>query len=192
MQHLMRVAPELPVANLAQALDHYEQQLGFAIVMSMPTGDYAIVERDGVALHLYEDSVGPASPHSVHIFTTGLDELEAELRTRGAQITQAITRQPWGNRDFRVLDPSGNALKFTEPLAEHEWPALLDGHLRSRSTRRVGAAAVDDPPRYPIGRDDSSRSGPQTTDHRLPTGPQATGYRFRVTPKHVPPFASSY
>jgi uncharacterized glyoxalase superfamily protein PhnB len=120
MQHLLRVAPELPVANLAQALDHYERQLGFAVAMSMPAGDYAIVERDGVAIHLYEDNGGTSGPHSIHIFATGLDELESELRTRGARITQAITRQPWGNRDFRVLDPSGNALKFTEPVPEPE------------------------------------------------------------------------
>jgi uncharacterized glyoxalase superfamily protein PhnB len=39
MHHLMRVAPELPVANLAQALDHYERHLGFATVMTMPSGD---------------------------------------------------------------------------------------------------------------------------------------------------------
>lgn len=118
MHHLMRVAPELPVANLAQALDHYERHLGFATVMTMPSGDYAIVERDGVALHLYEDTDGASRPHAVHIFATGLEELEAELRGRGARIAQAITRQPWGTRDFRVLDSAGNALKFTEPMPQ--------------------------------------------------------------------------
>jgi len=25
-------------------------------------------------------------------------------------------RKPWGNRDFRVKDDSGNELKFTEPM----------------------------------------------------------------------------
>jgi uncharacterized glyoxalase superfamily protein PhnB len=120
MRQLMRVAPELPVSDLAQALYHYERQLGFATVMTMPTGDYAIVERDDVALHLYVDHDAATRPHSLHIFVTGLDELESELRRRGARITQAITRQAWGNRDFRVLDISGNAIKFTEPLAEPE------------------------------------------------------------------------
>lgn len=118
MHQLMRVAPELPVADLVQALEHYERHLGFATVMTMPSGDYAIVERDGVALHLYEDTAGASCPHAIHIFATGLDELEAELRGRGARITQAITRQPWGTRDFRVLDSAGNALKFTEPMPE--------------------------------------------------------------------------
>ena len=116
MTSLIRVAPELPVDDLAEALQHYENRLGFQVVTTMPERGYAIVERDGVALHLFENDSRGHSPGSVHIFATGLDELLAELQKRGAQLTQAIVRQPWGNRDFRAIDPSGNALKFTEPL----------------------------------------------------------------------------
>ena len=119
MASLMRVAPELPVDNLAEALQHYEKKFGFQVVMTMPEGDYAIAERDGVALHLFENDSRAHSPGSVHIFASGLDELLAELQKRGAQLTQAIVRQPWGNRDFRAVDPSGNAIKFTEPLDEN-------------------------------------------------------------------------
>jgi hypothetical protein len=32
-------------------------------------------------------------------------------------MSQAIAQKPWGTRDFRVMDPSGNEIKFTEPLA---------------------------------------------------------------------------
>ena len=118
MATLTRVAPELPVDSVAEALQHYEAKLGFHLVMTMPAGDYAIVERDGVALHLFEDATPTRPPGSVHVFATGLDELLAELEARGARITQAIVIQPWGNRDFRVVDPSGNVIKFTEPLDE--------------------------------------------------------------------------
>ena len=116
MTSLMRVAPELPVRNLDQALTDYRMRLGFEVAMRLPDGDYAIVERDGVALHLFENERGQ-SPGSIHIFATGLDDLQAELQARGAKFTQAIVRQPWGNRDFRVVDSSGNVIKFTEPLA---------------------------------------------------------------------------
>ena len=118
MASLMRVAPELPVKSMPKALTHYERQLGFQVVMTMPEGDYAIVERDGVALHLFETKARSHSPASVHIFARGLDDLHAELQARGANLTQAIVRQPWGTRDFRVVDPSGNAIKFTEPAGE--------------------------------------------------------------------------
>jgi hypothetical protein len=53
----------------------------------------------------------------VCIFTEDLDELHAELQQRGAHLSQGIIRKPWGNRDFRVSDQSGNEIKFTEPLS---------------------------------------------------------------------------
>ena len=118
MPKLTRIAPELPVSNLREAVEYYERQLGFHIAMEMPSGDYAIVERDGVAIHLFEDAAGSHSPGGMHIFTPDLDELHAELLQRGAGMTQAIERKPWGNREFRVKDPSGNGIKFTETMVE--------------------------------------------------------------------------
>jgi uncharacterized glyoxalase superfamily protein PhnB len=97
------------------AVSHYAEKLGFHVVMTLPQGDYAIVERDDAALHLFTDELHTPTPVSVHIFVRCLDELLEELRSRGAHVTQAIVRQPWGNRDFRVMDSSGNTLKFTEP-----------------------------------------------------------------------------
>ena len=113
---LTRVAPELPVNDLADSVRHYEEKLGFRVAMLMPEGDYAIVERDGVALHLFQNHAGRQSAASIHVFVAGLDALHAELQARGAQLTQGIIRKPWGNRDFRVTDASGNVIKFTEPL----------------------------------------------------------------------------
>jgi uncharacterized glyoxalase superfamily protein PhnB len=86
----------------------------------MPEGDYAVVERDDVALHLFEDTAKSLSPVSLHIFTRGLDELYAELEKRGAQVSHRIARRPWGTRDFRITDLSGNEIKFTEPAVEEE------------------------------------------------------------------------
>ena len=116
MIKLDRIAPELPAANLETALAYYEQKLGFKVAMLLHENEYAIVERDGVAIHLFGGAEFTRSKVGVHIFTTDLDQLFAELSDRGAKIAQAIERKPWGNRDFRVHDDSGNELKFTEPL----------------------------------------------------------------------------
>lgn len=113
MPTLLRIAPELPVAVLGQAIAAYQSKLGFSLAMEMPSGGYAIVERDGVAIHLFE-TPAPRAPVAMHIFTDGLDELHRELVARGAHITQDIEQKPWGTRDFRVLDGAGNELKFTE------------------------------------------------------------------------------
>jgi hypothetical protein len=72
---------------------------------------------DGIAIHLFQDGTRSYSPIGVHIFTDQLEELYAELCGRGARLSQEIMRKPWGNRDFRVSDDSGNELKFTESLA---------------------------------------------------------------------------
>jgi uncharacterized glyoxalase superfamily protein PhnB len=118
MARLSRIAPELPVSNLQGSIEYYEQKLGFRLVMEMPAGDYAIVERDDIAIHLFQDDTGSHSPVGIHIFTHQLDELHAELEQRGARLSQEIVRKPWGNRDFRVNDYSGNEIKFTEPLPD--------------------------------------------------------------------------
>jgi predicted enzyme related to lactoylglutathione lyase len=118
MVKLSRVAPELPAADLQAAIAYYEQKLGFGLVMQMP--EYAIVERDDVAIHLFQDSAQSPAGVGIHIFTEGLDALHAELERRGAHVSQGIVRKPWGNRDFRVNDSSGNVIKFTEPLNSGE------------------------------------------------------------------------
>jgi len=120
MAKITRIAPELPAANLPAALEYYEQKLGFRVAMRMPANDYAIVERDGVAIHLFQDMSEENgdvrhSPVGVHVFTPDLDALYIEYQQSGAHLTQGIERKPWGNRDFRLHDLSGNELKFTEP-----------------------------------------------------------------------------
>jgi catechol 2,3-dioxygenase-like lactoylglutathione lyase family enzyme len=112
---LTRIAPEIPASDLPDAVAWYEQKLGFRLAMEMPDRTYAIVERDDVAIHLFANFDGK-SPVGVHVFVQDLDGLYAEFEAREAAISQAILRKPWGNRDFRVIDPSGNELKFTEPL----------------------------------------------------------------------------
>jgi uncharacterized glyoxalase superfamily protein PhnB len=118
MARLCRIAPEIPVSNLREAIEYYERKLGFRIAMEMPAGDYAIVERDDIALHLFQDNAKSHSPAGMHIFTHELEELHEEVVLRGARVSQEIMQKPWGNRDFRVTDEWGNEIKFTEPLLE--------------------------------------------------------------------------
>jgi uncharacterized glyoxalase superfamily protein PhnB len=117
MPKLVRIAPEVPASNIEPALHYYERKLGFKVAVRMAENEYAIVERDGVAIHLFTDH-GGRSAIGVHIFTTDLDQLFTELLQNGADITQPIERKPWGNREFRVRDDFGNELKFTEPTVE--------------------------------------------------------------------------
>ena len=118
MARLSRIAPELPAANLKAALAFYEHKLGFQVAVEMPGGEYAIVERDGVAIHLFRDANRTHSPAGIQIFTDELEGLRDDFLERGARLFQDIVRKPWGNRDFRLRDEFGNELKFTEPGTE--------------------------------------------------------------------------
>src|SRR6266568_455974 len=102
MAHLSRVAPELPAADVQAALAFYEHHLGFEVSLLVPDGTYAIVERDGIAIHLFLDAERTHSPAGIHLFIDEIEELRDELISRGTHLSQDILRQPWGNRDFRV------------------------------------------------------------------------------------------
>jgi uncharacterized glyoxalase superfamily protein PhnB len=119
MARLSRIAPELPATNLPAAIAFYDR-LGFALASQTPQRDYAIVERDGIALHLFDDKVHRSAPIGVHIFSHDLAGLFEEFADRGVAFSQEIERKPWGNRDFRVKDEFGNELKFTEPLVDED------------------------------------------------------------------------
>jgi predicted enzyme related to lactoylglutathione lyase len=118
MAKLTRITPELPVPDLQASIAYYEQQLGFQLAMHLPDQGYAIVERDSIAIHLFQDEFRKHSPVGIHIFTPDIESLFAELEQRGAHLSQTILRKPWGNRDFRVTDTASNEIKFTEPISD--------------------------------------------------------------------------
>jgi len=92
MAVLSRIAPEIPVSDLKEAIRYYTQKLGFEVAMELPERDYAILERDGVAIHLFQADV--TAGIGVHIFTPDLEELHNELQGRGATISKGITFKP--------------------------------------------------------------------------------------------------
>jgi len=118
MARLLRIAPELPALNLKSALVFYEHKLGFRVATEALGADYAIVERDGIAIHLFADPSRKHSPVGIHLFTPELEGMRDDLLERGARLWQDILRKPWGNRDFRIRDEFGNELKFTEPSGD--------------------------------------------------------------------------
>jgi len=68
MPALRRIAPGLSVSILRDSLDYYESKLGFRTVMTMGEGNYAVIERDDITIHLFQAGAGN-SPASIHIFT---------------------------------------------------------------------------------------------------------------------------
>ena len=81
MATLSRIAPEIPVTNLQESIEFYQHRLGFQVAAVMPDHEYAIVERDAIAIHLFADGGGSHARVAMHIFTQELDQLHEEFST---------------------------------------------------------------------------------------------------------------
>lgn len=110
----LSVAPRFVVRDLSLALAFYEQ-LGFQ--MTYRDEHFAIVERDGVYLHLNAYADAPSGNHSVcWISVTNSDALYQQYLPINA-VCSPLKTQPWGFREFMIRDPFGNGILFAERIA---------------------------------------------------------------------------
>ena len=116
---LYQAFPIFTVRDLDEAIAFYTGKLGFALAWSWGTPPVrAGVRLGSVELQLVCDPGLPASgPSVVYCHMRGVEEYHASCRARGAEIAVDLGERPWGARDFRVIDPSGNRLGFAEVSA---------------------------------------------------------------------------
>lgn len=114
--------PVLPVADIQRAVEFYTSRLGFE--SRFAGEDYGIVARDEVEIHLWaanKPNVAGAEPElagtaSCRLRVSGIDDLyEACVREEITHPRGALQEQPWGTREFTVLDADRNALTLFEP-----------------------------------------------------------------------------
>ena len=108
--------PILSVTDLPEALEYYGQVLGFEVGWTWgDPPDRASVCRDRVELNLSQATTGTAPRISkIYVQMTGVDAYSARVTTAGATIAVPLADRPYGMRDFRIVDPSGNELSFGE------------------------------------------------------------------------------
>ena len=108
-----RDALGLTVTNDVPAGDHrwltmaFDPEAGPNIVLSDPGAGRS--EEDGEELaRLLAKGTGPGP----YIFAASdLDAAFARARDAGAEVIQEPADQPWGPRDFALLDPAGNVIR---------------------------------------------------------------------------------
>jgi uncharacterized glyoxalase superfamily protein PhnB len=118
-----RVAPVFPVEDVAKAVEWYGRVFGFVARMVNPPDDevpvYAILNRDGVSLHLLrldEAPHGLAAPVQAQFWVNSdIDTLFERAESLGIKVVQRPDDRPWGRRDFMVADPDGNVVWVTKP-----------------------------------------------------------------------------
>lgn len=114
MMTLNSAIPILPAVHLEESMAFY-QRLGFAV--GYDDGNYAILSRDGAEVHLFTHrDLNPLENDAGCYFrVTGIEALFAACREAGAKIIGPLETKPWGQREFALVDPSHNLLRFGEP-----------------------------------------------------------------------------
>jgi len=104
---LRKAHPALPLTDIARGIDYYRDVLGFRI--NYAQHDLGVMDRDAIRLLLVPRTHCPAS---AYFYVRDADALHAELVSRGANVQGEPVSNPWGLRDFHVLDLEGNELIF--------------------------------------------------------------------------------
>lgn len=114
---MQRAIPVLASLDLDATQRFYADRLGFDAMFRYP--DYAICARDGVQIHFWlTDDADIPKETSCRIDVEGIDALYAEMQAAGVVHPNGpLTEQPWGMKEFAVLDGDGNLIKFGERAA---------------------------------------------------------------------------
>jgi lactoylglutathione lyase len=119
---------ELFVADLDRSIRFYELALGFTL--ERREQDYASMRRGqavlglAVVTKLPPDGPGPGFTQTrvanergagveIVLEVEDLDEAYAGFERAGERVAEPIRTQPWGLRDFRLVDPDGYYLRVT-------------------------------------------------------------------------------
>ena len=111
--------PELPVADVERAQQHYRDALGFTIGWLYPGKEIGAVSRDKAVI-FFRRRQPPFEPAIHWVFAEDVDAWYRELQSSGANIVDPMEKKPWGLRQFTVSDLDGNLFYFyhDEPNAK--------------------------------------------------------------------------
>jgi predicted enzyme related to lactoylglutathione lyase len=111
---MQTIMPELPLNDVAAGIRHYRDVLGFHV--NYAQHDLGVMDRDAVRVLLIARTDQRTGIVSCYLYVRDADALHAELQASGANVLSAPVSQPWGLREFRVLDCEGNRLTFGQPF----------------------------------------------------------------------------
>ena len=117
---MQRAIPVLASLDIEATQRFYTDKLGFEAVTRYP--DYGICARDGVQIHFWlTDDVDIPKATSCRVDVVGINRLYDEMSQAGVVHPNGpLTEQPWGFREFAILDGDGNLIKFGERITPRD------------------------------------------------------------------------
>ena len=107
-----RCIPILPSLNIEESRKFYVEQLGFDSVV-YEEHNYLIARRGEMEIHFWltEDKALPRVS-SCYIRGGQVVTLFEDYQTRGVPKLSEFSVRPWNMKEFYVIDPHGNLLRF--------------------------------------------------------------------------------
>jgi uncharacterized glyoxalase superfamily protein PhnB len=120
---LQNITPFLTVNDLQASIAWYRDVLGFTVAEEYKMEDKVVgvrLEAGSVQLMIGQDDFAKGRDRvkgtALRFYcqtTQDIDALAAKIREKGGKLTQEPTDQPWGRRDFAVVDPDGFNISIT-------------------------------------------------------------------------------
>jgi uncharacterized glyoxalase superfamily protein PhnB len=111
---MQTIMPELPFDDVSAGVAYYRDVLGFTV--NYAQHNIGVMDRDRVRVLLIARTARHTGIGSCYVYVDDADALHAELRAKGANVQGDPVSQPWGLREFYVLDLEGNRLGFGQPF----------------------------------------------------------------------------
>jgi len=124
MARLAQITPLVPVSDLNRSVNFFVNTLGFQA--GFQADGYAYLTRDCVAIRLLQAGEGvdlrdPEYQQSCYIDVEGVDDLYQGLKQKLDKLAKGRVKmpfdQPYGQREFHVLDEDALLIMFGEPIS---------------------------------------------------------------------------
>ena len=102
MSSIGKPVPELPVADVESAQQHYRDVLGFEIGWLYPGKEIGAVSRGDMGPIFFRKREPPFEPAVHWVFAEDIDASYQELKSSGANIVDPLEKKPWGLRQFTI------------------------------------------------------------------------------------------
>jgi catechol 2,3-dioxygenase-like lactoylglutathione lyase family enzyme len=104
------IMPELPMDDVPAGVRYYRDVLGFSV--NYEQHNIGVLDRDAIRLLLIARTLKHTGIGSAYFYVRDVDRLYSELLEKGADVQDEPVSQPWGLREFSVLDIERNRLTF--------------------------------------------------------------------------------
>jgi hypothetical protein len=109
---LLRAVPVLATSDLAASVAFWKTA-GFDV--SQYGDDFASAHREGIELHLVAPPGQGRDRGAAYLHVRGVDPLRQTWAAAGLPASE-VRDQPWGMREFEIVDPGGNVVRIGQNL----------------------------------------------------------------------------